>query len=894
MFFRLVTVGLVACLIASCENGDSAMSGLPEPPRGKLPETAEPLAYELELRVNPSAEGFSGRVRIETQLEESTDLIWLHGRDLDVTRARVQIGDGESLAARWRQVTDAGVAALTLPREVAPQVISIEIEYEADYFDGLKGLYRVREDGLSYLFTQFEPLAARLMFPGFDEPRFKVPFQLDLVVPERSRAVSNTPVARKLPAEEGWRRLKFEPTPPLPTYLVTIAVGPFDVVNFGSIPPTETRPREVPLRGIAVQGKGGQMAYALRHTGALLSELEEYIGRGYPYRKLDLLAVPDFAAGAMEHPGAMTFREELLLLDDDNAPIRQRRRFAIVMAHELAHQWFGNLVTMPWWDDLWLNESFATWLSYRAVDQWRPDFKARFSFVDRVRGAMAADELAGARRVREPVNDVHDIENAFDGITYSKGASVLSMFESYLGDEQFREIARRHIDTHANDTATLDEFLASVSMVADREAASAFRSFLTQPGIPSLEVALDCSDAVTMTFRQSRYKPLGSAIEGDTTWGLPVCYRASGDETRTCRLLRGPEATQRLERSECPAWLMPNARGRGYYHWSFAGSMDERLPDDLSQLTPHERLSVANSVRAAFRSGTADAREVLAMLKRLGRSDAPDVALSPLPVLKLIAEHLHPPDDQLGHYVDRLYGDVELAQPFRKPREEGTDTDRLFRADLVEFLTLTLDDPELRAAAGEAARRYLPEGRSTPVADAIDPNLADIVLVIGVQEHGRPFYERLERAFRQTDDPIFRRWALEALARPGEPALAERARELVFDPDLRRSEIRTFLAAHFSEPSQRDNGWQWLRDNFARLAERIPPGHGKNLPGVLEGFCSAERAEEIGDFLGPRLEGFPGAPRELEAATARIGICSAIRDHYESSMGEALDSFRSE
>ena len=308
----------------------------------------------------------------------------------------------------------------------------LSLDYNGAYSHDLNGLYRIKDGGNYYLYTQLEPIAARKVLPCFDEPRFKTPFSISVVTPKNLKVISNSP-------ENNARHIgsntihSFAQTKALPTYLLAIAIGNFDIVEGPKL-----GTKKVNFRGISTKGKGHKLTFAMKHTPAILAKLEDYFGVPYPFAKLDILAVPDFNAGAMENVGAITFREWYLLLDK-NSSSEQQQKFYEIMAHELAHQWFGNLVTMPWWDDLWLNEGFATWLSYKIVDQLRPDFKAKDKLLERIQKAMAQDSLGSARKIRESISSAHDIHNAFDNITYGKGAALVNMLESFQGPGTFQK-----------------------------------------------------------------------------------------------------------------------------------------------------------------------------------------------------------------------------------------------------------------------------------------------------------------------------------------------------------------------------------------------------------------------------------------------------------------------
>ncbi len=382
----------------------------------RLPGDVVPLSYSLELTVDPKAERFSGRAQILVEVKAPTPVVLLHAKQLQISAVRGIVGQ-TSIAGSYQQLNEDGVSALQFQQPLPAGQVVLEIVYDAAYDRQLRGLYRVDSAGESYAFTQFEPISARSAFPSFDEPNWKTPFELWLTIPSDNSAVSNTMPLGEEAATEGTKRVHFAQTKPLPTYLVAFAVGPLDIVTGTPIPPMPVRPEPVPLRGVAAKGKGPRLAAALAEVGPQLIALERYFSIAYPYGKLDIVAVPDFAAGAMENAGLVTFRDYLLLLDPKTASEGQRRANAAVMAHELAHQWFGDLVTMYYWDDIWLNEAFATWMGNRVTHELHPQHKAEFDLLSGIEDAMGADARVTARMIRQPISSTHDIVNAFDAIT---------------------------------------------------------------------------------------------------------------------------------------------------------------------------------------------------------------------------------------------------------------------------------------------------------------------------------------------------------------------------------------------------------------------------------------------------------------------------------------------
>ncbi|HEY6882064.1 MAG TPA: M1 family metallopeptidase, partial [Polyangiales bacterium] len=607
-------------------------------PRDRLPIDTQPLSYRLTLEIDPDKDTFGGSVAIEVSLDRPRETIWLHSRGPRVGTVSVLREGADPLAGTLESVGDSGLSALRLAQPVGPGKVTVVLPFEADFGARLTGLYRAEAGGVRYAFTQFEPISAREAFPCFDEPRFKTPFELKLRVRKDHVAIANTSVVADQEWERGLHELTFARTEKLPTYLIAVAVGPLDIVAAELIVADTVRKHPLPLRGVAVNGRGQELGFALAETPALLRWLEGYFGLAYPYDKLDLIAVPDFGAGAMENAGAVTFRDTLLLVRPD-APEQQKRSLGYVNAHELAHMWFGDLVTMPWWDDIWLNEAFATWMGTHAIGAVHPEYEAELGALSATHGAMEVDSRASARKIRQPIESDHDIENAFDAITYSKGGAVLSMFERYLGKDEFQAGLRTYMDKYRFGNATARDLVRTLSEVSGQQALeSAFFSFLDQPGVPALSVELDCQ-AKTLSLTQSRYAPLGTEVK-DAQWQIPVCVRygqAGGPAKEVCQLMSEPRATIPLP-GTCPSWVMPNAGASGYYRWSLADKELDALIAHRAELSTAEQMSLANNLAAALRAGKVSLERALKAEKLLATSNKRHVFDSGVRALWLVNE----------------------------------------------------------------------------------------------------------------------------------------------------------------------------------------------------------------------------------------------------------------
>ncbi|MEM9490762.1 MAG: M1 family metallopeptidase, partial [Myxococcota bacterium] len=534
------------------------------PPKLRLGDNARPLGYQIDLTLVPEQDTFDGRVAIDIMLTRATRVVWLNATELTFERAAIAGEDSEAEAVRVVQGDEAHIA-LVADAPVGPGKVTVTASYRGvlpSHEEG--GLFRRKEGDFWYIYSQLEPLDARRVFPSFDDPRFKVSYQLTLRVKKDHLALANTPIASESTTADGMRVVRFLPTPPLPSYLVAMAVGPFEVVDAGTAGRKNT-----PIRIIKPHGMGAWATYAAESTGPLLTLIEDYFDQPYPFAKLDQIAVPSFL-GAMENPGLVTYHKELILAEPGRDSIARQRSFASICAHELAHLWFGDLVTMKWWDDLWLNESFATWMAAKIVHTWQPSWGGEVGMVKGAGWSMRSDSLDTARKIRQPIVSAHDIDNAFDGITYGKGAAVLRMFEAWIGEDKFRQGIRRYINRHARGNADASDFLAAFGSVVGTDVAAAFETFIDQPGVPVVRAELQCTrgQKPTLTLSQRRFAPSGSRIDTDRQWQLPVCveYGVGRKTGRSCVLMTEKQAQLELAKADrCPDWVLPNDNMTGYY-----------------------------------------------------------------------------------------------------------------------------------------------------------------------------------------------------------------------------------------------------------------------------------------------------------------------------------------
>lgn len=856
-------------------------------PSGRLPADVVPEHYHLRLQLLPDSDDFQGEVAIHITLKRPRQVIWLHGLGMQVQAVHVHARPGGKVGARWRSAGPSGVAGIELDRAIGPGRAEIRLRYVAKFDTHLAGLYRVKAKREAYAFTQFQPTYARTAFPCFDEPAFKTPFDVSLIVRQGHRAVANTPELHRQELADGLVRIRFATTARLPTYLLAWAVGPLDVVEAPPLSKTGMRKRKLPLRGFAVKGKGAQLAFALKHTGPILEALERYVGRAYPYQKLDVIAVPDFAAGAMENVGAITFREQYLLLDSKRASQDQILKFYVIMAHELAHQWFGNLVTMVWWHDTWLNEAFATWLASRIVDEVRPDLKAGLEQMLAVHHAMQRDSLTSARRIRQPILSDHDIRNAFDPITYHKGAAVLAMFENWLGEDVFQQGLRDYLKRYEHGNARTEDLLTVLSSVAEKDVAKPFRTFLHQSGLPLLSASVSCQgQRASLSLKQSRYLSAGSRESTKPSWEIPVCVKYGGPTGtgQECFLMTESAMTKPLQTEGCPRWVMPNARGAGYYRWDLQANEWRHLAQrGWRHLSPAERASYGESLQAGFFSGGVSASATFQALEPLAKDDERAVAYQPVSVLEFTRQYLVTSKTlpHFSNYVGQLYR--ASYQRLGWESKPGQPDNPLLRMNVIRVMTLIARDASARKEAEKRAHAYLGFNADQKLhPDVMAPELRAIALAVAMQSGGKQFFDAVLAQLARTEDATLRQDLVGSLGFAVEPTLASQARGISIENSLRGNEMLLPLVNQMNDPEQRHQAWTWIQANIEVLLKRVPEGAIGTLPWLTRQFCDPDRATEVREFFEPRINQMPGGPRHLIAALESIRLCaSMVQTHQQ-------------
>ncbi|WNG50185.1 M1 family peptidase [Archangium minus] len=850
----------------------------PRPPSFRLGTQVKPTGYQVELTVDPEQETFDGVVEIALTLSESTRQLWLHGSDLKVKEAMLTTG-GQPQPAR--AVTEGtSFIGFLLERPVGPGTATLRIAYQGiASAKETMGLFRQKDGDTWYAMTQFQADDARQAIPCFDEPGFKVPWQLTLRVPQNQQAFSNTPVASEETGPDGWKTVRFRPTPPLPSELVAFAVGPFETVD--AAPAGEKR---TPVRIVVPKGRKAEAAYAAQATPPLVGLLEEYFGIPYPYEKLDVLAIPrPVLFAAMENPGLITFQMPLLLARPEQDTLQRQRTFARVQAHELAHQWFGNLVTLAWWDDTWLSESFADWLSLKVTGQWQPTWNMDAQRVRERTQAMTADRLVTTRRIRQPVENESDILTAFDGnIIYAKGNAVLAMFEAWVGPERFREGVRAHMRKHAQGNATASDFFQSLSQAAGTDMTAPFTTFLDQPGVPLVTMGLQCAASAPpkLTLAQRRFLPVGSqgASTAAQTWQVPVCvrYGTGKQEARACTLLTGKTGELVLTGATgCPDWVLPNTDARGYYHVKLEGDLLGRLTrGGGKQLTLSERMGLLGDAQALLASNELPVDEALGVATSLLPTDDRDLLTGALGLVgsvrsDVIPEPLRP---KYAAFVRRTFGDKAHALGLQ-PRPGEDDATRLLRPTLVKAAADLGRDESLQAQSLALARKWLEDRR------AISPEMVEVVLRLAARKGDAALHQRMVAEARRTRHPAERGVLLSALGAFNDPALVRASLALLFSDDFSSLEVLMSMPGEMmNEELPRELLYTYVKDHYDALTERLPYDARGATSLLGSAFCDPVHRQDTEAFFKERSARHPGGANYLAQSLERVDLCIAQRE----------------
>ncbi|HEU0030489.1 MAG TPA: M1 family metallopeptidase [Kofleriaceae bacterium] len=848
----------------------------PPQPTLRLPRNFLPTSYAARLVIDPKRDDFDGSIQIAGEVSERSSVIWLHGRKLTIRKAVAQQAGVEVALAVTPKGEDFLEIRAQKPLDPGAWTLAIDYKGELDKLNTAGAFKQIVADQ-SYVFTQLEALYARRIFPCFDEPDNKVPWKLTLDVPKPLVAVSNTPQTGESQVSDTMKRVEFAQTKPLPSYLVAFGVGPFEIVDAG-----KTK-RGTPVRVITLAKRRAEGAWAAKTSPRLLELLEDWFGSPYPYEKLDLMSIPlTVGFGAMENAGLITFTERLILIDPVKASKEREHRYVVVAAHEIAHQWFGDLVTMKYWDDIWLNEGFANWVESKASAKIDPTYRDDQAELTMRNDALNADAIVSARQIRQPIESTDDILTAFDGITYDKGASVLAMFESYLGADVFQKGVRDHLAKHAYGNATSTDFAQSISQASGKDVDAAFASFLEQAGAPEITATLSCQGGkASVALAQKRYVPPGSPTPpAGKPWIVPVCVvydKGGGARGEACTLLSAETGTLELPASKtkaCPRWMHPNVNGRGYYRSPYTTAQVTALRDEAwPKLSWTERRTLYFDVTDLATSGKLPLATALSFVPKLLAGNDRFTVPPALDFSIWIRDFV--PDELLPKYeawVRTTFGPGARKAGFT-PRAKDTLDVEITRLELLHAVAWIGRDPMLVDEAVKLSDKW----RDLP------QSIRELVLHIAVDAKPE-FFEKIRKDVYTEPDRTRRGEMFSALASVRDVERQKQALALVLDPKL---DIRETLDI-FGNSTTRMNhtvAQQFFREHHEEVMKRVPTddtaGPLAGLAYIYTWSCAADQRDAIADYVTKTFGKLPGGPRVVKQAIERMDQCIARRKLLE-------------
>jgi puromycin-sensitive aminopeptidase len=837
----------------------------------RLPKSPNPERYDLNLSVDPARDRFEGELEIALRTGSGARRVELHAADLDIEEASARDAGGPVRVARIALRPKQERIALELARPLRGPGASLRLRYSGPIRSDLRGLYLARSGKRRYAVTQLEAADARRFFPCFDEPDRKARFRLSVTTPRQNEIISNSP-AEKTEVHGRTKTTHFAETPPLSTYLIALIVGELE----GS---RARRSGRTPIRVWHVPGKGGLTDFALEAAAASLARLEKYFGLPYPYAKLDLIAVPDFEFGAMENAGAVTFRETLLLVDPRTVTHAEKKRVAEVIAHELAHMWYGDLVTMAWWDDLWLNEAFATWMAFTIVDQWKPDWKMWLDFQHHRAAAFGLDAMRNTHPIYAAVETPAEATENFDAITYEKGASVVRMIERWLGAATFRKGVRSYIRRHRESNARAADLWGALEEASGRPVAPVVRAWIERPGFPLVSVRrARRGGRERLELRQERFfaSPKESDEARRASWPIPALIRVRGtrgrDRLERLLLSRSRQSAD-LGGAGSVRWVYANAEEGGFYRPLHDAALLHGISSELARLDPAERLGLLGHQWAGLRANRAPLDDFLHLVEALETEPEPEVLDGLIGPLGLLEDLVAPAAERgeptrfrawVASVFRPAFDDHGWVAGRREPRDRG-----LRRAALLRLVGGVAEDPEVLPDAERHLANYL--RRRT----ALDANLAGPVVELGARLGDKRRYEQYLTAMRRAATPQERTRFELALGSFRDPALVGRTLELSLGDDIPTQDVVPLLVRLLQNRAAREATWRFLQERWADVSPRVPAGLASRLINALPALQTRAYRKQVADFFKAHPQ--PTATRALKQALERFDLDAELR-----------------
>jgi puromycin-sensitive aminopeptidase len=840
----------------------------------RLPRNVVPSRYTIRIEPDLSASTFVGEETVEVTIGEPTREIVLNAADLTIDAVAIE-DDRRRLTGSIELDEAAERAVLRFVEPLQSGLWRLFLTFSGVLNDKLRGFYRstfTRSDGSTarLAVTQFEATDARRAFPCWDEPAFKAVFQVTLVVDEGVAAVSNTAVAsvRRVP-DRAKQAVVFAPTIPMSTYLLAFVIGPLEPTD-----PVEVS--AIPIRVWSAPGKGRLTRFALDAAAFSLRFFQEYYGVPYPGDKLDLIAIPDFAFGAMENLGAITFRETALLVDETSASHAELARVAHVVMHEIAHMWFGDLVTMAWWNGLWLNEAFATFMEVLAVDAWKPAWGRWDNFGVSRAAAFVTDGLRSSRPIEFDVAAPKDAEAMFDVLTYEKGGAVVRMLEQYLGPTVFRAGVRTYLAAHQFANAETTDLWKALGGASGQPIPQMMDGWIFRQGYPLVTVEAE-GTGETVRFSQRPFLYLNDGSDTTATWRVPITYRARvNDEVVHGRLLLSTRDGH-VSFPHKPDWVVANEGGHGFYRVRYGSELlIALLSAPAETMTPIERFNLINDAWAATLADMLPAADFLDLAAQF-KAETDRYVWTPLVASLGYLARVVPPD--LRPYLERLVRDRlgdAAARLGWSPRSEESDLVRELRGEILRAMGTLGNDPQVQCVARE---RYA-SGETT---STLDPNVLTAVLGIVAHTGGETEYDEFLAHFKAAKTPQEEQRYLRALADFRPPDVIRRTLTLSLNGEVRTQDAPFLVRDLLLGVHSRELAWAFVKEHWEEMERLYPSQSGmRRLCEGITGLATPVLETDVRAFFAPRAVAFGG--KTLEQYLERLRVATLFREREATSL----------
>jgi len=840
----------------------------------RLPEVAVPENYKLSFTPDLDKATFEGDETISVRILKPTSEITLNAVDIAFHEVTITSG-GTTQKAKVTPDKDKEMVALAVEKALPAGLATVHIAYTGTLNGDMRGFYLGKDDqGRKYAATQFESTDARRAFPSFDEPSYKATFDIATVADKGQVAISNSKVSSDTPGPGDRHTVRFATTPKMSSYLAALVVGNFEYI--------EGEADGIPIRVYSTPGKKEMGKFALETAEHVLSYYDKYFNIKYPYAKLDLIGIPDFSAGAMENTGCITFREVVLLIDEKQGSVDLKKTIASVIAHEMAHQWFGDLVTMKWWDDIWLNEGFATWMSSKPIEAWKPEWNFNLDDVSNTGGTLNTDSLANTRPIHQAAETPGQIMELFDGIAYGKAASVLRMLESYLGEETFRAGVNAYIQKHQYANATAHDFWEAQAKTSKKPVDQIMPTFVKQAGAPIISVKSQCSgNSTTVTLDQRRYYYDREKFQApnDELWQVPLCMKSSTGAQK-CELLTKKE--ERFTLPGCSTWVLANAGATGYYRAGYQPDAVRALANDAeSKLSPAERIALQADIWASVRVGREPVGDYLAFAQGLGSDRNRAVMDDVLFRLDFIGRYLVTDNDRdsyrtwLRGYLTPMLKDVGW-----EPKPGESDEQRTLRSRLFNALGYDARDPEVLAQARKLADKALDDPSS------VDRQIAGGAMALAALNGGEDFYDRLITALKNPKSPEEYYMDLFTLPEFNDQKLLQRTLDYALSPDVRSQDALGVITSVMRNPEGEKLAWDFVLAHWDAVQKVGGPFASAQVVGSTSSFCDAHMRDQVVEFFAAHK--IEAAERTYRQSIERINNCVDLKSQQEPQLASWL------